>query len=355
MPQRLASLVFDLAVGNNGFRLLPPGEFASADGSGRPHDVASWRLDAAHAAQLVAKDRARANRRVIDYEHQTLLSAKNGQKAPASGWMQRLEWRDGDGLYVVPDWTAAATAHIDAKEYRYISPVFTYDADGWVTDVLMAGLTNNPGLDGLTDLAALSALFPDDPVPDNQETHFMKAILKALGLAETATESEALAALAAIQTKAGDSETRVTALTAEVATLKAAAPDPAKFVPVDAVTKLQEQVAALSATLASNELDDLVESGLADGRLNAALEPWARSLTPAALKAYLDKATPIAALKGTQTGGKKPAGADAGGDDAIPADEVAAKAKFAGSAALRAEFGEFSTYWAYCQVAPKTA
>lgn len=332
MPQRLASLVAQLVPGEQAVRLIPAGEFRSADGSGRPLDAPAWRIDAAQAGRLIARDAARASRRVVDYEHQTIQSARNGQPAPAAGWITGLEWREDAGLFARVDWTERAAAMIAAGEYRYLSPVFSYDATGLVLDIGPAALTNNPGLDGLTDLAALSALY----IPD-QEITPMKELLKALGLAETATEAEALAALKA---RSDEGATRLATLTAEVATLKAAAPDPAKFVPVDAVTELQAQVAALSATLAKNELDDLVEVGLSDGRLNAALEPWARTLTPVALKAYLDKATPIAALKGTQTGGAKPA-ADG------PADEAAAKSAYASNAALKAEFPTEADYMAF--------
>lgn len=304
MSQRLASLVAQLVPGEKAVRLIPAGEFRATDGSGRPKDAPAWRLDAGQAAILIARNQARASRRVVDYEHQTLLAAQNGQPAPAAGWIAGLDWREGDGLYAEIEWTEKAAAMIAAGEYRYISPVFPYDSTGLVLDIGPAGLTNNPGLDGLTDLAKLSALYPDHP-----ENPPMKELLKALGLADTATEADGLKAVAALKAAAD----QVATLTTQVATLTAQTPDPAKYVPVDAVAALQAQVAALTAAQAKSELDDLVESGLADGRLNAALEPWARTLAPAALKAYLDKATPIAALSGTQTGGKKPGGANPDG------------------------------------------
>lgn len=331
---RLASLIAHLVPGEKAVRLLPAGEFRSVDGSGRPTDAPAWRIDAAQAAILIARDTARSSRRVVDYEHQTLLAAKNGNPAPAAGWINGLAWRDGDGLYAEIEWTEKAAAMIAAGEYRYLSPVFPYAADGRVLDIAMAGLTNNPGLDGLTDLAALSAVFEN--LPPDQETKPMKLLLAALGLAETATEAEAVAALDALKTQSG----QVATLTAEIATLKAAAPDPAKFVPADAVVTMQAQIAALTAQIEKKELDDMIEIGLSDGRILPGMEAWARSLNKAALTGYLDKAQPIAALKGTQTGGKS----NAGHSDGTPADEAAAKANFAGNAALRAEFGDEATY-----------
>lgn len=340
MTQRIASLVAQLVPGEKAVRLLPAGEFRAADGSGRPKDAPAWRIDADLAARLIARVNARASRRVVDYEHQTIAAAHNGQPAPAAGWIEHVDWRDGvdgkpGGLYATIAWTEKAAAMIAAGEYRYISPVFPYDAEGRVLDILHAGLTNNPGLDGLTDLAALSSAFPD------QETPPMKDLLKALGLADSATEAEALAAVASLKAKADDGATQVAALTAEVTTLKATAPDPAKYVPVETVTQLQGQVAALTAQMAGREVDELVQAGLADGRILPAMEGWARELGKkgvAELKAYLEHASPIAALKGTQTGGAKPAGGDG------PADEEAAKASYKSSAALKAEFPTEADY-----------
>lgn len=73
-----------------------PGKFRATDG--RPHDVPHWFIDADLAAQIIAEFEARANRTVVDYEHQTLLAAQNGQPAPAAGWFGKLEWRES-GLY----------------------------------------------------------------------------------------------------------------------------------------------------------------------------------------------------------------------------------------------------------------
>lgn len=281
-------------------RLLPAGNFRAADGSGRPAGIASgWLLDDALAARLVAAASARASDYAIDYEHQTMLTRDNGQPAPAAGWFKKLEWRSGDGLYVVDvRWTDRAAAMIAAQEYRYLSPVFSYHAKtGAVTGLGPAALTNNPGLDGLTDLAALSAFF-------NQEKEQpMKQLLTALGLAEDATEDAALAALVTIKT-ASDTE---------IAALKSAAPNPAKYVPVDAMQALQTEVAALRSEKVERDVDGVVTAALTAGKLLPPQEKWARELGKkdlAALTAYLETAQTVAALTSTQTGGKPPAGGE---------------------------------------------
>lgn len=131
-------------------KLLPAGEFRARDG--RPEECPAWRLDEAAAAVLIAEANRRETPYVIDYEHQTLHAAINGKPAPASGWFHTLEWRD-DGLYATDvEWTVSAAAMIVSKEYRYLSPVFTYDKSGRVAVLLHVALTNNPALDELPEL-----------------------------------------------------------------------------------------------------------------------------------------------------------------------------------------------------------
>ena len=58
------------------------------------------------------------------------------------------------------------------------------------------------------------------------------------------------------------------------------------------------------------------QAAIGPGRLLPAMEPWARDLgkaNMAQLTAFLEAAQPIAALSGTQTQGKPPAGAQATG------------------------------------------
>lgn len=136
------------------FRLLPAGRFRASDG--RPEGIPSWFLDGTIASDLIRAASAQSVDFVIDFEHQTLHAEKNGKPAPAAGWFHKLEWRDGDGLYVTDArWTDKARQMLMAHEYRYISPVFQFNRKtGAVEKLLGAALTNNPALDGLTDLAA---------------------------------------------------------------------------------------------------------------------------------------------------------------------------------------------------------
>jgi len=305
----IAALAAALPASGQAVQLLPAGVFRAGDGSGRPADAPHWKIDAAAAARLIARVAARANPLVIDYEHQTLYTEKNGQPAPAAGWFAgtALEWRDGEGLFASVDWTPAAAGHIADGEYRYISPVFEYDrATGEVVDLRMAALTNNPGLHGMAAVA-LTALndFSTEEDPPVNET--LKKLLAALGLAENTGEAEAVSAAVALKAKADSAD----GLNTQVAALKAQAPDPAKFVPVETMQQLQTQVASLTSRLNEGEVADVVEAALTAGKLLPAQKEWATELGKtnlAALKSYVEKTPAIAALGGLQTGGHDPAG-----------------------------------------------
>lgn len=303
-PLSVAALRVDLsgAAVPADVRLLPAGEFRAIDG--RPVDCEAWILSEEDGQRIAAQAQARASASVIDYEHATLHAKKTGAEAPAAGWYKQLEWR-ADGLWAIGiKWTAAAEARIAANEYRYLSPVFSYDPQtGHVDRLLHAALTNDPGLDGLTDLAALTAglLSPFTP----KEMHLnelLKKLLAALGLQETATETEALGAVAGLKS-------HLAALSAQVNQ-----PDPAKFVPVAVLTALQGEhatqqarLSALAAQVAGAELEKVVTDGLAAGKLTPATEPWARDLGKrdlAALSAFLTAAPVVIAVGETQSGGK---------------------------------------------------
>lgn len=307
-------------------RLIPAGEFRAWDG--RPTECAAWQCTDEDGARLVADAEARTSAVVIDYEHATLHAKKTGSKAPAAGWYRQLEWRPGDGLWAIDvDWTAAAAQWIADKEYRYISPVFSYDAKtGRVLKLFHAALTNDPGLDGLTDLAALAATFLLDPPSEEKPMDELLALLQwLLNLPVGATAEDVIAQLQKLMDQlkgdgtaaaSFDLSAHLVGQAEQIATLSAqvAAPDPAKFVPVATLSALQGeyatlqgQLAALSAEVNGGKLDQVVADGLAAGKLTPATEAWARDLGKsnlAALSAFLTAAPVVVKPGETQSGGK---------------------------------------------------
>ncbi len=316
-----AAAPVDAGVGRVLLQLTPAQDFTPSDG--RAMDVPAWRINAATAQRVIAAFNA-AQPPVIDYEHQTLHKEANGQPAPAAGWMHGLRWIEGRGLFAEAELTERARALVQSGEYRYFSPVFEYArGSGEVTRILMGALTNHPaiaGMEAVNLMAAASARFTTTPTTSTKESDDMNELLKkllaALGLPEDASEEQALSAIKALTDKPAVAATTAT-------------PDPAQYVPVAVVQELQTNLAALSASVHSRAVDDVIAPALGDGRLLPAEEAWARDTakTPAglaSLTSLLKVRQPIAALTGTQTGGKAPV--PAAGAHGLTADELAVAA-----------------------------
>ncbi|MBK1614990.1 hypothetical protein CKO44_16090 [Rubrivivax gelatinosus] len=320
-------------------QVTPAGHFKPSDGRELPVDA--WHIDAAIASRVIDRFKSRKTQLVIDYEHQTLKKEENGQPAPAAAWFKSLEWRDGEagGLWATVSLTARAKAAIDAHEYRYFSPVFTFDPrTGDVVEVVMGALTNYPAIDGMEPLALRAAATFGLTGHHTQEpavAKLLSAVCMALSLPAATTEDQAVTAIQALKAGTGDplkdvrtalglqAEADGTAIVAACTALKANQVDPAKFVPLAVVEQVKGALAALSAKLQGDEISKLVEAGLAEGKLLPAQEAWARDLGKtnlAALTSYLATAQPIAALTSTQTGGRGPG---AKNDKGLTADEMA--------------------------------
>ena len=367
MPNHAALLANAYPVRANGrAQLLPAGDFKSRDG--RPGPGKSWRVSDAGGHALAARLNAIAGVTPIsiDYEHQTLLAATNGQPAPAAGWIEHTEWTPGEGLFARVNWTPRGRALIDADEYRYISPVILYADDGTVTGLHNAALVSVPaivGMDAVT--AALAAQFAHQ----TQTTHTkeptvdLTQLITLLGLAAGASVQDATAritALAALATfvpqmaqalglpaaaSQADINARITALAARPALpaqlvtalgLQAGADEAAALSAVQrlrtpdgttvaTITALQGQVAALSARIATDEVTRTVDQAVAAHKLLPAQRDWAIGLGKAdmaQLNAYLATAPVIPGLNGQANG----SGNESGSENTADAADIARKA-----------------------------
>jgi phage I-like protein len=310
-----AALTYELVPGADGVtteaHLLPPGPFRSTDI--RPEECAAWQLDAAIAARVIARAEARKNDTVIVYEHQDLHSKTNGQKVLAAGWVPNsYEWREGKGLYAVNiGWTEEAKREIAAKQIRYISTLFYYDAvTGEVLEIVSIALTNTPGLDGLDALAALARDAFSRNETSDLSTKGANEMPDEKQLAALTAERDGLKTnVAALTSERDGLNTKLAALTVERDALK---------VKVDAV-EADKAAAALAAEKV--EHTELLTAALTDGRLVPAQKPWAEKQSLAALTEYLEATNPIAALT-KQTNGK-----DVAGNHGLSDVELAACAK----------------------------
>ncbi len=314
-----ATLSLSATTATSEVQLLPVGKFAARDG--RPGPGKTWQIDDATGTRLAADLTALAARTafVIDYDHQTLNAAVNGQPAPAAGWATQFEWRSARGLFATQvQWTEAAQARIEASEYRYVSPVIQFSpTDGRVTGVLMAAITNFPALLGMDPLgqalaAQLSAF--TESQPKEPSVDLLAQLMARLGLPAGTTEAEALSAVDRLKTEAHAGATELAALSASHATT------------ATTIAALQGELATLTAAAAEREVAEVLTAALSAGKLLPVQRQWATDYGRkdlAGLKAYVAAAPVVAALQ-SQTGGRAPAGDDMPTDDA---QALAAKAR----------------------------
>lgn len=324
-------------------QLLPAGKFAARDG--RPGPGRTWTVTDAQGQLLAASLSAVAGQTpiVIDYEHHTLTAQAGGHKAVASGWIKSAEWRPGAGMFAKVDWTAAARAHIDAREYQYISPVITYDDAGTVTGVALAALVNYPALLGMdaamaSALSALSAQLSSSPTPTDQESTvtLLSALIAGLGLAATTTEAEAIVAVAALKAQVAAPPQVPTAL-ATALNLQAGADTVAAC---GAVTALQALDTSAKATIAAlhgeilqlknqasgDQVAAAVDMAISEGRLTPAAKDNALAVGRsnfAALQGMLN-ATPKGTYTSSQTEGKDPGAGKSAALSAVQSEVFAA-------------------------------
>lgn len=122
------------------------------------HEAGSFKLEVADMQQMKDNFDKQLIDVVCDYEHQTLT----GETAPASGWIKSLSIED-DKLYAHVEWNKEAKEMIQAKKYKYVSPVIipnTIDtvsgnSIGWTLHSL--SLTNTPFLQELGEVIANKA------------------------------------------------------------------------------------------------------------------------------------------------------------------------------------------------------
>lgn len=293
--QQIAALVIDLLAKQDypdgcNAHILPDGKFRSDDG--RPArdtegKVQDWLLDATVAADLIAQLEKSGKPILYDYEHNSLWG-----DSEAAGWITKLVYVAGKGMYARVEWVDDAAEAIAGKKYRYSSPCFYYDDTGRITAIHSVALTNNPALGDLgavalarqaalsgMPLGSLAALFlnatggiPGNPSGDPEMTPEQIAALTS----ERDTLKTTLATLTAERDKANTD-----------------------------LAALRKQVADDQATADADKRKNMIEAALSGEHpvMVPAQRKFAESLDTAALTEYLDTLKPLAMLE-MQNGGK---------------------------------------------------
>lgn len=244
--------------------ILPAGRIIGRDGR-------SFTLG--DPAAVIAAFRAGSIDLPIDYEHQNNKEeARLRGPIPAAGWIKELEARD-TGLWGRVEWTDRARKMIANKEYRYLSPVISYDPKTTeVVKITGAGLVHSPNL----HLTALS----------NQETSmvadatFLQRVIAVLDLDPDTTPDEVIliidqmnCALVEMQGKSNAKE-----ISGINSADQSQTPDPAKFVPIATMEALLAERSVEIATADEARKQFKVAQAMEKGHISPGMRDWAISL-----------------------------------------------------------------------------
>ncbi|MCX7366803.1 MAG: hypothetical protein NTV97_34005, partial [Alphaproteobacteria bacterium] len=279
-----ATSALDLVEGKapDWITLIPAGTFTLIDGRGPfrnfdPEGVVSASLRYAGKTEIPA-----------DYDHHMDAPATAGIKGVAAGWIKELKAEEG-AVRARVEWTAAARQHIEAMEYRYVSPRFAPDAKGNVLFLTRFALTNHPAI---TDLPAIAAHALN--TPKENDVSLFQRLLGALAISASATEDQAIELVRSMVTRLND-VTRAAGLTSaaaadDVVSALRARPEATLFVSaadhkvvVDKLAAVETQVANANTARLTAEISAAVEAGIGKGQIvPAAKQFWIDQCTSAA-------------------------------------------------------------------------
>jgi len=235
--------------------LIPPGPNVVG------RDGRQWLFDEQAGMLVQSSFTSRSIDLPIDWEHATQHRATKGEDAPAAGWIKQLEIRDG-ALWGFVDWTPRASAQVINREYRFLSPVFDFDPDTTrIARLVSAGLTNKPNF-------LLTAL--NQETPEIPPVKFSPAFLAVLGLPETATEEQAIAAATQLKATAQASNSEQ--------------PDLTQFVPradydmtLSRATNAEQALAAQKKADHDREVESVLTAATQAGKIVPATQDYHRA------------------------------------------------------------------------------
>jgi len=175
-------------------QLSPFGEFTLRDG-GKRNGTTQHCTRAAFEA-MVANWRAQGAPDVlVDVDH----ASATGGSTEAAAWAKNLRVED-DGLCADFELTPRGRELVEGRSYRFVSPGWTLADDGTPLSLCSVALTNRPNLPvkpvvNADDAGGRDPDDPSTPTKGNPEMEF-KEFAAALGLPETASKEEIIAAIA---------------------------------------------------------------------------------------------------------------------------------------------------------------
>jgi len=243
--------------------VLPPGPTVTG------RDGRQWTYDP-HQVIAATTDHAAGADLPFDYLHATELKAPLGEEAPAAGWAREYRINERGALEARVEWTAAARNAIQAREYRYVSPVFMYTRAGRIERFSSFGLVTKPNL----SIKALNSEQAAAFQPPEVNAMDLAAILAALGLPDTATAEDAVAAINKLSQDKKDLQT---------AANSEKVPSLDKYVPRQDFSAMERRALNAEQLLAQQKKDDLEKA--INSEIEAALK--AGKIVPATKEFYL--------------------------------------------------------------------
>lgn len=264
----------------------------------------------------------------VDWDHAT-EEAQSGEPVPKAAWIEQLDVRDG-AIWGRFDWTERGRNAVAARDSRFLSPVFIYAQNTLqVVKLVSVGLVDNPNL----RLKAINSLQPDK---EAQSMSLSAQIRQALGLAENATEDQAVTAINALK---GD---------LQKAQNSVQQPSLDKYVPradfdsaVARASNAEQQLQAFHTAQRDKEIDAEIQAALKAGKITPATVDYhkAQCKVDGGLERFREFMK-VAPEVGAETDlGKKNA---EGEGKALNADEQKMAAMFGNSADDIAKYGKTS-------------
>lgn len=158
---------------------------------------------------------------LVDFEHKAEL----GGDTEAAAWVQGLRIDPAKGLMATFKFTDVGAEAVANRRLRFLSPVWSLDAEGRPERLVSVGLTNKPNLpvapllNRQDDNGAASPLMkggsaahdndtgaPPPQNPQHKEHEMKEQLIAALGLAPEATDEEVVSAVAALKQRCDEQE-----------------------------------------------------------------------------------------------------------------------------------------------------
>lgn len=286
--------------------VLPPGPTVTG------RDGRQWTYD---PHQVIAATTAHQDGADLpfDYWHATELKAPLGEPAPAVGWAKEYRVNERGAVEARVEWTEAARNAIQAREYRYVSPVFMHSKAGRIDRFSSFGLVTKPNL----SIKALNSEQAAAFQPPEVNAMDLAAILAALGLPDTATAEDAVAAINKLSQDKKDLQT---------AANSERVPSLDKYVPRQDFAAMERRALNAEQLLAQQKKDDLetainseIEAALKAGKITPATKDY--HLAACREQGGLDRFRDFMKAAPSVTDPVVPDGENKGGEKALNAEQ----------------------------------